>query len=136
MDHDGLVVLWDRIKCLLYNVTSEGIHGQVQGIASNGLCNLDNLFRSTMLKTALNKKVTKAVHHQGIGLSNNRFNNVVLLLGRADLQLLLEEDGGLLIVVANNFVDNVLPVTVNRTIEQTAIVQRLRGREVGLTFAR
>ena len=63
MNHDGLIILWNRVKCLLNDVAAERIHGEVQGIASDGLSNLYNLFRSTMLKAALDQKVTEAINH-------------------------------------------------------------------------
>src|ERR1700692_1567555 len=102
MNHDGLIVLWNRVKCLLDDVTAKCIHGKVQGVASDGFSNLDDLFRSAMLKAALNQEVTEAIYHQRICLSNDGFNNVVLLLCGANLELLLKEDRCLLIIVANN----------------------------------
>jgi hypothetical protein len=35
MNHDGLIVLWNRVKCLLNDVTSESVHGEVQGVTTN-----------------------------------------------------------------------------------------------------
>lgn len=54
VDHDRLVVLWDGVECLLNNVAAEGVHGKVQSIAPDGLGNLDDLLRRTMLEATLN----------------------------------------------------------------------------------
>jgi hypothetical protein len=109
MDHNSLVVLRNRVESLLDNVATKSIHGQVQGISSNGLSNLDDLLRSTMLKATLNQEVSEAIdlnlrvrryfkncetptRHQWVGLSDDCLNNFVLLLCCADFELLLKED--------------------------------------------
>lgn len=69
-----------------------------------------------------------------ISLSDDGLNNLELLLGGADLELLLQEYRGLLVVVAYNLVDDVLPVTVDIAIEESAIVQGLGGRKVCLAL--
>lgn len=66
-----------------------------------------------MLEATLHKKIAKAIDHQGIRLSNDRFDNLVLLLRGSDFQLLLQEDGGLLVVVADNLVNDILPVAAH-----------------------
>lgn len=135
MDHDRLVVLGNRIECLLHHVATKRIHRQVECIAADGLGNLDDLLWSTVFKTALNQEVAKPVDHQRVGLRNNGLNNVVLLLGSSNLQLLLQEDGGLLVIVADNLVNDVLPVASDIAVKQAAIVQRLRGRRhIGLAI--
>src|SRR5699024_8925046 len=102
VDHYRLVLLWNRVKCLLDDVAAEWVHRKTECIASDGLRNFDDLLRRAMLKAALDEEVSEAIDHQGIGLGNDRFDNVILLLGRANLELLLEEDGCLLVIVANN----------------------------------
>ena len=42
-----------------------------------------------MLEAALDQEVTEAVDHEGIGLVDDGLDNVKLLLGSADLELLL-----------------------------------------------
>jgi hypothetical protein len=68
MDHDCLVIFRNRIKRLLNDMAAESIHREVQSVASNGLSNLDDLFRSSVLEAALNQEVTKAIDHQWISL--------------------------------------------------------------------
>ena len=135
MNHDSLVILWNRVKCLLNDVTAECIHGEIQRVSSNGLSDLDDLFGSTMLKAALNQEVAEAVDHQWICLSNNSFDDIVLLLGSANFELLLKEDRCLLIIVANNLVDNILPVAVDSTVKKATIVEWFSGRQVSLTLS-
>jgi hypothetical protein len=134
MNHDGLIVFRNRVKSLLDDMAAESIHRQVQSVASNGLSNLDDLFRSAMLKAALNQEVSKAVDHQWICLSDDSLNNVILLLSGANLELLLEEDGSLLIIIADNLVNNVLPVAIDSAIKKTAVVERFSGWQISLTL--
>ena len=125
MDHYRLVLLWNGVKCLLDHVAAEGVHRKTESIASDGLRNFDNLLRRAMLKAALDEEVSEAIDHQWIGLGDDCFDNVILLLRRANLQLLLEEDGCLLVIVADDLVDNVLPVAVDIAVKKATIVQRL-----------
>lgn len=60
-----------------------------------------------------------------MSLDNDGVNNLVLLLGRSDFELLLQEYRGLLVVDAYDLVNNVLPVAIGRAVEKTAIVQGL-----------
>ena len=78
-----------------------------------------------MLETTLHEEISEAIDHQRISLSNNSFNDLVLLLHRADFELLLQEDGGLLVVVANDLVDDIFPVTGHATIQEATVVERL-----------
>ena len=122
-NHMALVVLWDGIKGLLDNMAAKGVHRKVKCMAAYGLGDLDDLFRGTMLKAALNEKISEAVDHQSMGLKNDRIDNLVLLIRSAHLELLLEEDGGLLIIVTHNLVDDVFPVAVDITVEKASVVQ-------------
>ena len=134
MHHDRLVVLRDRIKGLLDHMATKWVHGKVQCVATDGCGDLDDLLRSSMLKAPLDQKVAKAIDHERVRLRYNCLDNVVFLLGGAHLELLLEKDGGLLVIVADNLVDNVFPVASHIAIEQTTIVEWLCGGEIGLTF--
>lgn len=78
-----------------------------------------------MLEATLHEEVSEAVDHQGISLSDNSFNDLVLLLHCANFELLLQEDRGLLIIVANNLVDYVLPVASHATIKEATVIERL-----------
>lgn len=136
VNHDGLVLLGHRVEGLLNHMAAKGVHREIQSVSANRLGNLDHLFRSAMLKAALHQEVAEPVDHQGVGLSNNRLHDVVLLVRGADLELLLQKDGGLLVIVAHNLVDDVLPVASDVAVKKAAIVERLgRGRDVGLAFA-
>lgn len=134
VDHDGLVVLRDGVKSLLDNVAAKWIHRQIQRVAADCFGNLDDLLRGAVLEAALNEEVAEPVNHERIGLGNNGLDNLVLLLGCADLELLLQEDRRLLIVVADNLVDNVLPVAVDVAVQKATVVQGLGGWQVRLTF--
>ena len=79
----------------------------------------------THLEAALNKEVAKAVDHEWVGLSNNRLNNLVLLLNSAHFELLLQENRSLLVIVANDFVNNIFPVASHGAIEETTVIERL-----------
>lgn len=81
-----------------------------------------------MLEASLDEKVAKAIDHEWIGLGNNRFNDVEFLLWRSNLELLLKEDRCLLVVVADNLVNDILPVAVDAAVKETAVVQGFSGR--------
>lgn len=113
VDHDGLVLLRDTVKGLLNDVAAEWIHAQVKSVAANGAGNGDDLLRSAVLKAALDEEVAEAVDHESIGLFDDGLDDIILLLLGADLELLLQEDGSLLVVAVNDLVDNVLPVAAH-----------------------
>lgn len=116
-------------------MATKRIHRQAERVAANGLRDLDYLLGSTMLKASLNQEVAETVYHQGMSLDNDGVNDLVLLLGRSDLELLLQEYGGLLVVDAYDLVDNVLPVASGVAVEKTAIVQRLGRGEIRGAFS-
>lgn len=88
-----------------------------------------------MLEAALDQEVAKPIDHEWIGLGHDCLDNVVLLLMCADLKLLLQENGCLLVVVANNLVYNVFPVTSNVAVKEPAVVQRLSRGQKGLEIS-
>jgi len=117
MYHDSLVIFGNRIKSLLNNMTAKRIHREIKCVAANSFSDFDHLLRCPMLKATLNKKVTETINHQWICLSNNSFYDIIFLLSSADLELLLKKYGSLLIVVADNLVDNIFPVTIDGTVK-------------------
>ena len=123
MHHDSLVLLRDAIKSLLDNMATEGVHAKVQCIVFDCISNCNNLLRSPMLETTLNEEVTKPIDHQRISLVHYSLNNIVLVFGGANFELLLKEKRGLLIIVADNFVYYKLPVTRNILIHKSAIIE-------------
>lgn len=134
VNHDGLVLLGHAVKSLLDDMTAESVHAEVQSIAADSLSNCHNLLGRAMLEAALDEEIAESVDHQGIGLVDDGLHNVELLLGRAKLQLLLKKDGSLLVIAADNLVDDVAPVAARITVEQTAVVERLNGAHVVLTL--
>jgi hypothetical protein len=87
-----------------------------------------------MLEAALNQKVSKSIDHKRISLSNNRLDDIILLFCSTDLKLLLEKDGGLLVIIADDLVNNILPVAVDCAVKKAAIVERLRCWKIGLAL--
>lgn len=116
-DHCSLEILWNAIEGLLDNMASKSVHAKIQRVTTNSAGNPIDLLRGTVLKTALYKEVSKSVDHQGISLCNDCINNSMLLLHCANLELLLKENGCLLVVVANNLVYYVLPITVDASLK-------------------
>ncbi|KAK4187575.1 hypothetical protein QBC35DRAFT_463672 [Podospora australis] len=72
---------------------------------SNCLSNLDNLLGRSVLKAALNKKIAESVDHEWICLCHNGFHDVILLLRSAHFKLLLQRNGTMLVIIADNLVD-------------------------------
>ena len=117
MDHDGLVFLRHSIEGFLHDMAAKSIHAQAQGVAANRVGNSNDLVRRPVLEAALHKEVTETVDHERISLSHNSLDDLEFLFGRSHFELLLEEDRSLLIVVAHNLVNNVLPVAGDTSIE-------------------
>lgn len=80
-----------------------------------------------MLEATLNEEVTKTIDHQRICLSNDCLDDIVLLFSCTYLELLLEEDRSLLVIVANDLVNDVLPVAVDSSVKESAVVEGLCG---------
>ena len=131
-DHIGLVALWDRVESLLDDVAAEGVHAESDDIAMNSLCDSNDLVRGAMLEAALDKEVAEAVDHQRVCLVDDGLDDLELLLSCANLELLLQEYGSLLIIVADDLVDDVLPVAGDRLVKETAIVHGLKRCDIGL----
>jgi hypothetical protein len=110
-NHISLVVLWNRVEGLLDDVATERIHAESDDVAVNGISNGDDLLRSAVLEAALNQEVAEAVDHERVCLVDDGVDNVIFLVGSADFEFLLQEDGGLLVVAADDLIDNVLPIT-------------------------
>lgn len=117
VNHDSLVILGHRVESLLDNMAAERVHGKAKCVATNCFRNLDDLLRGAVLETTLDEKVTEAIDHQWMGLKNDSVHNLILLVGCADLELLLEKDGGLLVIIAYYLVDNVLPIAIHVAVE-------------------
>lgn len=130
IDHDCLVVLWDRVEGFLDHMATKWVHGQIEGMATDRFGDLDHLFGRPVLKAALNEEIAESVHHQGVCLGHNSLDNLVLLLRSSNLQLLLQEDRCLLIIVANDLVDDVLPVAIDVPVKKTTVVERLSWRKI------
>lgn len=124
---ERLPFLRNRVEGFLDDMATKWIHRKVEGVPTDGLRNLDDLVGKTMLEASLDQEIAEPIDHERESLGHDGLNNVVLLLWGADLKLLLQENGGLLIIVANNLVDNVLPVASNVTIQETTVVERFGG---------
>lgn len=110
-DHVSLVTLGNRVESFLNNMTAKGVHAQRDDVTMYGVCDGNDLIGRAMLEASLNEEVTKTVDHERVGLIDDSLDDVKLLFSCANLQLLLQKDGSLLIIVAHNLVDNILPVT-------------------------
>lgn len=92
VDHDGFVLFWNGIKCLLDHMAAKGIHAQAKRIATDSVGNGDDLLRRSMFEATLDQEVPEAVDHQRVGLRDNGFDDFILLLHGANFELLLQED--------------------------------------------
>jgi hypothetical protein len=61
---------------------------------------------------------------------NDGANNLPFLGRRAHLELLLQEDGRLLIIVRNDLVDEMAPIAVCISVQEAAIINWLSERNV------
>lgn len=132
VDHNSFVLLRDTVQGLLNYMTPKRIHAQIKRAASDRIGDRDNLLGSAMLETALDEKIPEAVDHERIGLADNSLNDVESMLDCSYLQLLLEKNGRLLIVIADNLVHYVFPVTRDVLIKKTSIIERFMWCDVRL----
>ena len=123
MHHHSLVFLRNAVESLLDHMATERVHTEVQRVAFDCIGDCNDLLRSPMLETTLNEKVAKAIDHQRIGLVHYSLNNIVFLLGSADLEFLLKEKRGLLVIVTDNLVHYILPVAGNILVQKSAVVE-------------
>lgn len=91
-NHVGFVALWNGIKCLLDDMTTERIHAQGYDIAMDGVSDSNDLIGRAMLEASLDEEVAKTIDHERVGLVNDGFDDFKLLFGSSNLQLLLQED--------------------------------------------
>ena len=113
MHHDCFVFLRHAVKGLLDYMAAERIHAEAQSVTLNSIRNCDDLLRSSVFETTLDKEVSESIHHERVSLLDDGFDDVEFLLCCADFELLLQEYRGLLVIVANNLVDYVFPITRN-----------------------
>jgi len=130
VNHDSFAVFWHNIERFLYNMAAKWIHAELQGVASDGIGDGNDLLGCTMLEATLDEKVAEAVDHELISLGDDSLDKLKLLLWRRHLQLLLQEDRCLLVVAANNLVDNVLPVATHAAVKEATVVERFHGRHI------
>jgi hypothetical protein len=130
VDHGRLVLFGNTVEGFLDNMTSEGIHAKSECVTTNGLGDRDDLVGRAMFEATLNEEVTEAVDHQRIGLGDDCFDDLILLLRCSNLQLLLKKDGCLLVVVADDLVDNVLPVAAHVAVQQASVVHGFDRRNI------
>ena len=137
MDHDGLEFFRDGIECFLDHVTAKGVHAQAQCVATDGISNGNDLLWGAVLEATLDQEVAKAVDHQRVGLCDNGFDDLIFLFYSADFEFLLQEDGCLLVIVADDLVNDILPVAGHASIKKASIVEWLhwlhvhRARRIG-----
>ena len=130
VDHDGLVLLRNAVESLLDNVAAKGIHAQVEGVAADSTSDGDDLLRVAVLKAALDQEIAEAVDHERVSLLDDGLDDLILLLLSTNLELLLQEDGSLLVVALDDLVDDVLPVAAHVAVKETAVVHGLSVGEV------
>lgn len=128
--HGCLVFLGYAVKGFLNNVATKSIHAERKRVTTNGLGNSDYLLMGTVLEAALDQEIAKAVDHQSVCLRNDCFDNLVLLLRGAYFELLLKKDGSLLIIIADDFVNDILPVAAHVAIQQPTVVHGLHRGNV------
>lgn len=131
-DHVSFVVLRYGVEGLLDDMTTKGIHAQSDDVAVDGVRDSDDLVWSAVLEASLNQEVAETIDHERISLTDDGLDDLVLLLCSADLELLLQEDGCLLVIVADDLIDNVLPITRDSFVQKTPVIHRLKRCDVGL----
>ena len=91
-NHVSFVAFWNRVEAFLDDVAAKRVHAKSNHIATNSVCDSNDLVWCAMLEATLYKEVAEAVDHQRVCLIDDRLNNFELLLSCANLELLLQED--------------------------------------------
>ena len=134
MDHDSFVVFGYGVEGFLDDMAAKCIHAEAQCITTDGIGNGNHLLWCSMLEATLYEEVAKTIDHQRVSLGDNSLDDLILLLDRANFELLLQEDGSLLVVVADDLVDDVFPVTCDTSVKQATVVQWFHWRYIGLSW--
>lgn len=122
VDKTRLEILRYAIQSLLDDMASKGIHTQSNRVSTDIVSNVVNLLHRSMLKTTLDEEVSESIDHERIALLQNCFHDFIFLRSGSNLELLLQKDGRLLVVVRDNLINNVVPITVCVLFKKTAIV--------------
>jgi hypothetical protein len=83
------------------------------------------LFGGAVFKAALDEEIAKPIYHERICLTSNGLDDIEFLFSCADFELLLKEDGCLLVITANDLVNDVFPIARDVLIEETSVIQGL-----------
>lgn len=110
-DHLVLEALWNTIKSLLDDMATESISAEANSVVLDVGSEAHDLIVIGALEDALDEEVAEAIAHQLETTTDDAVNDRVLESWFRVLDLLLEEDGGLLIVAGDDFVDNQIPVS-------------------------
>jgi len=132
VDHNGFVFFWHTVECLLDHMATKRIHTEAQSIALDSIRNGNNLLRGSVFEAALDKKVSKPIYHERVRLLYDGFDYIIFLLCGPNFELLLQKYRGLLVIVANDLVHYILPITGNVLIEKAPVVEWLKWRNVRL----
>lgn len=125
--HHCFVFLWYAVEGFLDNMATEWIHAQGESVAPDCVGNGHDLLGGTMFKAALDEEISESVYHERVRLISNRLDDVEFLFSCADFEFLLEEDGCLLVVTADDLFNYVFPITRDIFVEETPVVQWLEG---------
>jgi hypothetical protein len=93
----------------LNDVTTKHVHGQSDDVPEKGLDDPLDLVFGAILETPLDEKVAEAVDHEGVTLTDDGVDDLMFLDGCSELELLLEEEGSLLVALTDNLFNDVLP---------------------------
>lgn len=122
VDHQCFVFLWHAVEGFLDNMATKWIHAQGESVAPDGVGNGHDLLGGAMFKAALDEEITEPIYHERIRLASNRLDYIVFLFSCADFELLLEENGCLLVITADDLVNDVFPITRDVLVEETPVV--------------
>lgn len=130
VDHEALLLLRGVVKGLLNDVTAKSIHTELDGMTADALGNVEDVRRRTVLHTALDEEVAKAVEHQVLALTDDDLDDGLLLFSTTGLDLLLEEQRCLLVVATDDFVHDHFPIGGNVFVEEATVVERLSRKYI------
>ena len=125
VDHDNFVILRNTVQSFLNYMATELVHAQGHRITSNCVGNCNGMLLGPVLKATLDEEVSKSIDHQRVRLADDSIDDIKFVLRWTTFELVLQKDGRLLIVVANDLLHNVFPITGDILVQETSEVERL-----------
>ena len=98
-------------------MTTKHVHRKIDDISPDGSRDSIDLILCAVFETSLHEKVAESVDHEGVTLTDDGVDDFVFLGGGCEFEFLLEEEGGLLVALDNDFFNDSLDCLARKGVE-------------------